>query len=83
MPIAKKAYEFWVDKVAREVTEREKKLNRGIKKIRTEMGIGASGLPHIGSASDGVRAYGITLGIQDSGAESELIAYSDTRDGLR
>lgn len=83
MPAQKKAYEFWIDKLAREVVEREKSLGRGIKKIRTEMGIGASGLPHVGSTSDGVRAYGVTLGLEDIGQESELIAFSDTRDGLR
>ncbi len=83
MPTAQKTYEFWIDKIAREVVAREKRLNRGIKKIRTEMGIGASGIPHVGSASDGVRAYGITLGVQALGEESELIAFSDTRDGLR
>lgn len=83
MPAQKKAYEFWIDKLAREVVERENKLGRGIKKIRTEMGIGASGLPHVGSTSDGVRAYGVTLGLEDIGQESELIAFSDTRDGLR
>ena len=76
-------HEFWIDKIAKEVVEREKKLNRGIKKIRTEMGIGASGIPHIGSASDGIRAYGIKLGVEDLGKDSELIAFSDTRDGLR
>lgn len=78
-----KKYEFWIDNLAKQVVDRERKLNRGIKKIRTEMGIGASGIPHVGSASDGVRAYGVTLGIQDLGKESELIAFSDTRDGLR
>lgn len=83
MDKAERKYEFWIDKVAREVTEREEKLNRGIKTIRTEMGIGASGIPHVGSASDGTRSYGVTLGIEDLGKKSELIAYSDTRDGLR
>ncbi len=76
-------YEFWIDKTAREVVEREKKLNRGIEIIRTEMGIGASGIPHVGSVSDGTRAYGVKVGIEDLGKESELIAFSDTRDGLR
>lgn len=80
---SQKNYEFWIDKVAREVVERENRLKRGIKTIRTEMGIGASGIPHVGSASDGVRAYGVKLGVEDIGKKSELIAYSDTRDGLR
>lgn len=78
-----KKYEFWIDKVAREVVEREENLDRGIKTIRTEMGIGASGVPHVGSASDGTRSYGVTLGVENLGKKSELIAYSDTRDGLR
>ena len=32
---------------------------------------------------DAVRAYGVTLALQNLGYESELIAYSDDMDGLR
>jgi lysyl-tRNA synthetase class 1 len=74
---------FWADQLAREVTEREKKLGRGIKVIRTESGLGASGIPHIGSLGDVLRQYAVMLGIKDLGLRSETIAYSDDLDGLR
>ncbi|MCS7103455.1 MAG: lysine--tRNA ligase, partial [Candidatus Korarchaeum sp.] len=48
-----------------------------------ESGIGASGFPHIGSAGDSLRAYGVKLALESMGYRSELIAYSDDRDGLR
>ena len=51
--------------------------------IRVESGLGASGIPHIGSMGDAVRAYGIALALQNFGFKSELIAYSDDMDGLR
>ena len=43
---------FWADQVAKEVVEREKKLGR-VSTFRTEMGLGASGIPHVGSTGDG------------------------------
>lgn len=79
----KTKYEFWIDRAAREVIEREKKLKRGVKVFRTESGIGASGIPHVGSMSDASRAFGVKLGIDNLGKKSEYIAFSDTRDGLR
>ncbi len=78
-----KKYEFWIDKIAKRIVEREKELNRGIKVLRTESGLGASGFPHLGSFGDVVRQWGITLALRDMGFKSELIAYSDDRDGLR
>ena len=74
---------FWIDDVARRVVEREERLNRGLKVFRVECGIGASGIPHIGSIGDCLRSYGVKLGIENLGYKSELIAYSDDRDGLR
>lgn len=74
---------FWVDKIAREVVEREKKLNRGLKKFTCEMGLGASGIPHVGSAGDGVRSYSVYLALKKLGVPAEFIAYADDRDGLR
>lgn len=79
----KKEYEFWLDKWAKRVVEREEKLKRKLKVFRTESGLGASGIPHIGSFGDVVRQYGVTLALRDAGFKSELIAYSDDRDGLR
>ncbi len=73
----------WIDKVADILIKREKKLGRSLDLIRVESGLGASGIPHIGSMGDAVRAYGISLALQNLGFKSELIAYSDDMDGLR
>jgi len=73
----------WYDKMALQIVERERKLGRSLSLIRTEMGVGASGLPHIGSFADGARAYAVTLALRDQGYNSELIAFSDDKDGLR
>lgn len=74
---------FWIDDIASKVVERESRLKRNLEVLRVEAGIGASGIPHIGSVGDAIRAYGVKLGIEDLGCKSELIAYSDDRDGLR
>ncbi len=74
---------FWADQFAAKVANREEMLNRGIKNLRVESGLGASGIPHIGSFGDVMRAYAIKLSLEDIGKKSELIAYSDDRDGLR
>ena len=74
----------WIDKLAFELIEREKQLGRDIDGIiRVESGLGASGIPHIGSLGDAVRAYGVKLALENFGYKSELIAYSDDLDGLR
>ena len=73
----------WIDKVADNLLKREKKLGRTVDLIRVESGIGASGIPHIGSMGDAVRAYGIAMALENFGYNSELIAYSDDMDGLR
>ena len=73
----------WIDKVADTLIKREKKLGRKLDLIRVESGLGASGIPHIGSMGDAVRAYGIALALQNFGYKSALIAYSDDMDGLR
>ncbi len=51
--------------------------------ITVESGLGASGIPHIGSLGDAVRAYGVKLALENLGYDSKLIAYSDDLDGLR
>jgi len=79
----KKKYEFWIDKTARQIMEREEKLNRGVKVFRTESGLGASGFPHIGSFGDVARNYVVSLALKEQGVKSEFIAYSDDFDGLR
>ncbi len=73
----------WIDKIANELIEREKRLGRSLDLIRTESGLGASGIPHVGSMADAVRSYAITLALRDMGYESETIAFSDDMDGLR
>ncbi|MDG7016242.1 MAG: lysine--tRNA ligase, partial [Nitrososphaerota archaeon] len=73
----------WLDKVASETVEREKKLGRNLSLVRVESGLGASGLPHIGSVGDAIRSYGVKLALENLGYKSELVAYSDDFDGLR
>jgi len=73
----------WYDKMATKIIEREQKLGRKLDLIRTEMGIAASGFPHIGNLSDAARSYAITLALREQGYNSELIAFADDKDGLR
>jgi lysyl-tRNA synthetase class 1 len=73
----------WYDKMAADIVERERKLSRSLKLIRTEMGLGASGFPHIGSVGDAARSFAVTLALKEQGYHSELIAYCDDKDGLR
>ena len=73
----------WIDKLAHEMVQREKGLGRSLDLLRVESGLGASGIPHIGSLGDAVRAFGVKLALEDMGYRSELIAYSDDLDGLR
>jgi len=69
--------------MAQKVVEREQKLGRSLTRIRTEMGLGASGFPHIGSLGDAARSYAVTLALREMGYDSELIAFCDDKDGLR
>ncbi len=73
----------WYDLMAKKVIEREQSLGRSTDKIRTEMGLGASGFPHIGSLGDAARSYTVTLALNDQKFNSELVAYCDDKDGLR
>ena len=73
----------WLDKIADDIIKRENKLSRNLDLIRVESGLGASGIPHVGNASDAIRAHGVRLAIEDLGYKSELITYSDDLDGLR
>ena len=65
----------WIDKLASELLEREEKLGRSTDLIKVESGLGASGIPHIGSLGDAVRAYGVKLALENLGYKSELIAF--------
>jgi lysyl-tRNA synthetase class 1 len=73
----------WYDKMAAKIVGRERKLGRSMELIRTEMGLGASGFPHIGSLGDAARSFAVTLALKDQGFNSELIAFCDDKDGLR
>src|SRR3972149_4352047 len=73
----------WYDMMAKKVIEREQSLKRDMSKIRTEMGLGASGFPHIGSLGDASRSYAVTLGLKNLNCTSELVAFCDDKDGLR
>ena len=73
----------WFDMMAQRVIERERKLGRSLDLVRTEMGLGASGFPHIGSLGDAARSYAVTLALKSMGVNSELVAYCDDKDGLR
>src|SRR3990172_11526511 len=73
----------WYDMMAQQVLKRERKLGRDLEKIKTEMGLGASGFPHIGSLGDAARSYAVTLALREMGMASELVAFCDDKDGLR
>ncbi len=73
----------WIDMVAHRLVKREKELGRSLDLIRTESGFGASGIPHIGSMADAVRAYAVTLALRDMGYRSEMVLFCDDVDGLR
>jgi lysyl-tRNA synthetase class 1 len=73
----------WYDKMASGIVERERRLGRSLDSVRTEMGIAASGLPHIGNVSDAARSFAVTMALREQGFNSELIAFADDKDGLR
>jgi lysyl-tRNA synthetase class 1 len=73
----------WYDLMAQKVISREKELDRSLSLVRTEMGLGASGFPHIGSLGDAVRSHAVSLALREMGYNSELIAFCDDKDGLR
>lgn len=73
----------WYDKMASKIIKRERKLGRNLDLIKTEMGIAASGFPHIGNLGDAARSFAVTLALVQQGCDSELVAFSDDKDGLR
>jgi len=73
----------WLDMVAYRMLLREEKIGRNAAVLRTESGLGASGVPHVGSLGDVIRAYGVKLALESQGRRSEFVAYSDDMDGLR
>jgi lysyl-tRNA synthetase, class I len=73
----------WYDLMAQKVVDREKQLGRSLNLVRTEMGLGASGFPHIGSLGDAVRSNAVSTALKEMSCNSELVAYCDDKDGLR
>ena len=73
----------WLDMVAHRMLLREEQIGRKAAILRTESGLGASGIPHVGSLGDVIRAYGVKLALETAGRKSEFIAFSDDMDGLR
>jgi lysyl-tRNA synthetase class 1 len=73
----------WYDMMAQKVVERELQLGRSLTLVRTEMGLGASGFPHIGSLGDAARSNAVSLALKEMGFDSELVAFCDDKDGLR
>jgi len=73
----------WYDKAAAELIQREEGMGRSLDLIKTESGLGASGFPHIGSLGDALRNYAVAMAVEVQGYESEFIAFSDDKDGLR
>jgi len=73
----------WYDKMAAKIVARERNLGRSLDLVRTEMGIAASGFPHVGNLSDAARSFAVTLALREQGCRSELVAFADDKDGLR
>ena len=73
----------WMDKLASRLVEREKRLGRSLELLRTEAGIAASGIVHLGSMADSVRAHAVALALKNLGYNSETIQFADDMDGLR
>ncbi len=73
----------WLDMVAHRVIAREQQIGRSVDVLRTESGLGASGIPHVGSLGDVIRAYGVKLALETQRRRAEFIAFSDDMDGLR
>ncbi len=73
----------WYDKMAADIVRHERSLGRSVELITVESGLGASGLPHVGSLADATRSYAVSLALRDQGFNSELVAFSDDLDALR
>lgn len=73
----------WYDVMAQKIIVREQGLGRNLDCFTTEMGLGASGFPHIGSLGDASRSYAVTLALKNMRFNSQLVAYCDDKDGLR
>ncbi len=84
----KKKYEFWTDKLAREIVERKKfrftddsipKFKNFIVKTSASL----SGVLHIGRLSDTIRSEAVHRSLKDRGVKTELIWVAEDMDPLR
>lgn len=71
------------DIIAKDALETKRKFRSENPIFHCESGLGASGFPHIGSFSDGARAFTVKLAAEEQGNPARYIAYSDDLDGLR
>ncbi|MCM8785605.1 MAG: lysine--tRNA ligase [Candidatus Omnitrophica bacterium] len=83
-----KKYEFWTDKIAREIVERKKfhfteNEVPKLKKIVVKSAASVSGVLHIGRLSDTIRCEAVYRSLKDAGFKAELIWTADNVDPLR
>lgn len=83
-----KKYEFWTDKLAREIVERKKFrfTDEGVPKLKkfvVKTAASVSGVLHVGRLSDTIRSEAVYLSLKDAGFDAELIWVADNVDPLR
>jgi len=84
----KKKYEFWTDKLAREIVERKKFYYTddqipGFKNFIVKTSASLSGVLHIGRLSDTIRSEAVHRSLKDRGVKTELIWVAEDMDPLR
>jgi lysyl-tRNA synthetase class 1 len=81
-------YEFWTDKLARNIVERRKfhftedKIPE-FKKFVVKTAASVSGVLHIGRLSDTIRSEAVYLSLKDAGYDAEFVWVADNVDPLR
>lgn len=83
-----KKYEFWTDKIAREIVERKKFhfTEDRMPKLRTfvvKSAASVSGVLHIGRLSDTIRCEAVYRSLKEAGHKTEFIWTADNVDPLR
>lgn len=86
--VGKKRYEFWTDKIAREVVERKKFLYLDkpvpkFKKFTVKTSASVSGVLHIGRLSDTIRGEAVARSLLDAGVDANIIWVAEDMDPLR
>ncbi len=83
-----KQYEFWIDKIARDVVERKKfhytdeKIPK-FKEFVVKTSASLSGVLHIGRLSDTIRGEAVYRGLKDAGVKAKIIWVAEDMDPLR